>query len=486
MAKPRGLSDEEVKALEAPVKGMTDEEVEAQSVDNNTGVPGSPLEKALKAQTGDVVTVETPTGPAKFTRSGARFYDGEDAQQMFDAGGARLKERALETGLSLLSGGGPLLDEGAGYMAGVDRDDPSGLKAYQRSRDSARRDVARATRHASPAVEMFGQKVPVLPLIGAAIPSLMAPNPAGVMGRIAATGAVGAEQAAGESEADLTKGEVTPFLRDTGAGLGTGLVAGGVSEAVTAPMRLITRGAASRIGDAAAGQAARDVAQVEREVGHLQGVARAETQKGSRYTENVLRKANGLQVDPSTVTDPTQRRAISMLDEQAFKDLADSVANNTMDDVPRQVSRIADAKRAASSAAATAAQDASDRTRDYFRQSTWGTQIQPRLTTLAENAALGGVAGGVTGGASGLFRGGLDQFADGVISGIGGSALSGGSGLKTLAKNAMQSPLVQTSALQKLIQASQLAQKATQKGARSATAVGESEENAIQAFLQSP
>lgn len=480
------MSDWKSRATKAPKASNGDWKTRAQPVDNNTGLPGSPLELALREQPGDVVTVETPTGPAKFTRSGARLFTPEESQQMFDANEARFKERALEGALSFLSGGGPLLDEIAGFTAGMDRDDASGFNAYRRARDSARRDVARATRNASPTVEMFGAKVPVLPLAGAALPSLLAPNPAGVLGRIAATGAVGAGQAAGESEADLTRGDVAGFLRDTGEGAGTGLVAGGAAEVLTAPMRMITKGAASRIGDAAAGQVEKDAARVAEEVESLKAKARAETQKGSRYRENVLREANGLRVDPSTVTDPVQQRAIAMLDEQAFKELGDSVATNTMDDVPRQVGRIAEAKETARAAVANQAKDASDRTRDYFKQSVWGTQLKPRLTILEENALLGAAAGAATGGASGLFRGGLDQLADGVIAGIGGSALSGGSGLKTLAKNAMQSPLVQTSALQKLIQASQIAQKGTQKGLRSATAVSEEEENAIQAFLESP
>lgn len=463
----------------------------AQPVDNGTGVPGSPLQKALAEQSGDVVTVQTPTGPAKFTRGGDRFYDSADVDLAMDAAGAQLKERALEAGLSTLSGGGPLMDEMAGMLAGVDRDDPSGLNAYRRGRDSTRRDVSDATRRASPHIEVAGSKLQVLPALGAAIPSLLAPIPVGWLARIAGAGAQSGVQATGESTSDLTDGNLAGFLRDVGSGAGVGALAGGVAEGVTAPMSLIAKGAASRIGDAVAGQAARDVAQVEKEVAHLAGVARAETQKGSRYTENVLRRANGLQVDPSTVTDPVQQRAIAMLDEQAFKDLTNEVAENTMSEVPRQLPRIRAAKEAAASAAASAAQDASDRTRDYFAQSTFGTQIQPRLTTLAENTALGGAAGAVTGGASGIFRGGLDQLADGVISGIGGSALSGGSGLKTLAKNALASPLVQTSALGGLIQATQGAQSAYRGGARLMSPVTqaarkdplEKERDAINAFL---
>ncbi|HAM55951.1 MAG TPA: hypothetical protein DCQ64_11285, partial [Candidatus Rokubacteria bacterium] len=51
-----------------------------------TGVPGSPLEKVLAEQKGDVVTVQTPTGPTQFTRDGSPFYSPDEAAQMGQAG----------------------------------------------------------------------------------------------------------------------------------------------------------------------------------------------------------------------------------------------------------------------------------------------------------------------------------------------------------------------------------------------------------------
>lgn len=424
--------------------------------------------------------VETPTGLAHLTAEGAPFLPPDESQQMADANAAKFKQRVLEGGLSTLSGGGKLMDEmsGAAKVPGAidqyvsdtafGRPTTSPLDVYRKERNSVRRDVDSATRNASPSFELGGQQVPVLPLIGSAIPSMLAPLPVGAGARILGGGVTSALDALGGSEADVTRGDVGGLARDVGTAGALGLGVSGAAEGLAIPARAIARGAAARIGDVVSGQAGRDVARVADEVAHLGGVARAETQKGSRLTENVLRRANGLQVDPATVSDPVQRRAIAMLDEQAFKDLANSVATNSMDDVAGQTARIAAAKAAAKSAAASAAQDASDRTRDYFAQSTWGTQIQPRLVTLSENAALGGMAGGATGGAAGLVRGGLGDLFEGAISGLGGSALSGGSGFKTLAKNAMASPLVQTSALSGL----NTAARATSSGFGAAARTG--------------
>lgn len=229
--------------------------------------PGSPLEGALAEQKGDIVVVDTPTGPAKFTRSGERFYDGEEAQQMFDAGGARLKERALEGGLSFLSGGGPLMDEMAGAGAALKSlgtDEKLG-DAYRRGRDQTRRDVGSATVNASPEVEIAGTKMPVLPMLGSAAPSMLAPIPGGPLARIASAGWQGLTSAGANSTADLTRGEVGDFAKDTAIGGGAGLASGAVAEGIAAPFRALAGRATQKAAEAdaaalAALQAARDKA----------------------------------------------------------------------------------------------------------------------------------------------------------------------------------------------------------------------------------
>lgn len=217
---------------------------------------GSPLDQALATQQGDVVTVQTPTGEARFDRQGRPVRTAEEQAAQMDSGGARLKERLLEGGLSTLSGGGPFLDELAGATKafslpelarkalGAYRGESVELPmdTYRRTRDSARRDVASATRNASPTVSVFGAKIPVLPAIGAAVPSMLAPLPAGVMGRILSSGAQGAEAAAGDSTADLTQGEGDQFARDVGQGAKWGLAGGAGAEGLSAPLRGFARG----------------------------------------------------------------------------------------------------------------------------------------------------------------------------------------------------------------------------------------------------
>lgn len=214
--------------------------------------PGTPFELALAEQSGDIVTVETPTGPAKFTRSGVPFYGAAEAGQMQATGAARLKERALEGGLSFFSGGGPFADElmGAGAALNPKLRGSEILPAYRRGRDSARQDIAGATRNASPTVNVGDVSVPVLPALGAAVPSLMAPLPLGWLGRIASAGFQGAEAGAGGSTADLTQGGGDAFLRDVGTSTGIGFLAGGVAEGLAAPMRALGRVTSQEAGAA--------------------------------------------------------------------------------------------------------------------------------------------------------------------------------------------------------------------------------------------
>ena len=224
----------------------------------DTGSPGSPLERALAHQPGDVVTVETPTGPAKFTRDGSPFYDAGESEQMGKAGGARLRERALEGGLSFLSGSG-LVDELAGAKDALA---PGVLGSqiadtYRKGRDAARADIARATRNASPMVDVMGMKMAVLPMLGAVLPSLLSPVPGSGWARMASAGIQGSGAAAANSEADLTRGQAAEFAQEVVTGGGTSLAAGALAEGLSAPLRWLAGKATSEASAAkAAGVAA--------------------------------------------------------------------------------------------------------------------------------------------------------------------------------------------------------------------------------------
>jgi len=274
MSEPRPPPGFEIDEETPPPPGFT---LDADSDEQPIADLGSPLDKALFAQKGDVVDVETPTGPARFDRQGRRVMNADESRQMMDAGGARLKERALEGALSTLSGGGPLVDEMAGaakalsplelarkalgYAVGGYNQSP--LSTYRSARDSVRRDVGRSTRNASPNVDVFGTKVPILPAIGAAIPSMLAPLPAGFIGRVLSSSAQGAESAAGTSSADLTDGQGAQFIDDVGSGAAWGTAGGMGAEALGAPFRLIGRGAGREAG--LASQAVSDATQAAKD-----------------------------------------------------------------------------------------------------------------------------------------------------------------------------------------------------------------------------
>ena len=463
-----------------------------------SGVPGSPLEKALASQTGDVVTVETPTGPAKFTRGGARFYDDAEAGQQMDEGGARMKERGLEGALSFLSGGGPMVDEMAGVKGAVTGRLPL-FDGYRAARDTARNDVSRSTRNASPMIPVGSYRIPALPLAGAVLPSLMAPNPSSVLARIGASGAQGAESALGNSEADLTMGEFGRSARDVGAGTGTGLLAGGVAEGIAVPMRAIARGAASRIGDSVATQTAKDAADVAGEVSTIRGQLGGESQKASRMFENTQRAASGgiAPAGASSINPALQGRALLSLSDPATVRLQEKVLERSLGEIPGQTAKVTALEQQLATKTAGAAQEASQRTSDYFSKPAFETEIAPRLGRLAYNSATGALTGGAAGAAMGmgsLLTGVGDPLtaagvglATGITQGLGKSAI-------TMSRNAMAQPRLQVGALQSLIGAAQAGQRALRSGARATASVAptagstisKDEEESIQAFLGSP
>lgn len=483
------MSDFDPDAYLAKKPGQTDFDPDAYLANSPTGVPGSPLEKALAEQKGDVVTVETPTGPTQFTRQGAPFLGVGEAQQMGAAGGARFKERALEGGLSFLSGGGPLLDEMAGAKGAVfDRRPSEGLlDAYRRVRNSARRDVASATRNASPTVSVADMSIPVLPLAGAVAPSLLAPNPATWLGRMGLSGAVGAEQAVGESRSDLTRGDVGGFLKDTGRGAGTGLAAAGVVEGLGVPIRAIARGAASRIGDVAATQAAKDAAAVADDVASLKSEFGRASTAVNRAGENTRGIIGGVPSPGASAIDPAlQSRALLQLSDPNFVSAQQHTLENVLDDFPATVARRDAAETAYRAAVANQGADAAKRTADFFAKPTITTDVLPRVGRQLQNAATGTAASipaAIAGGLGYGKMGALAMLASGASMGLSKGALSAA---RTTAAN----PRLQAGALEALIQSAQAGQRGLQAGAKATAAtspkLSEDDEASIQAFLSSP
>jgi len=411
---------------------------------------GSPLDRALAEQTGDIVTVETPTGPAQFNRSGQRILSSEEARQGMDAAAQGGKIRALEGALSFASGGGPLLDEMRGLgealdpsrlgetarraLAGEQVEGP--IDTYRRVRDSTRNEVNRATRNASPVVNVAGVSIPVLPALGAAAPSLLAPNPAGVLGRIASAGVQGAESALGTSTADLTRGEGGQLAKDVALGGGIGLASGGVAEAMGAPLRALSRATgaeASAAKDAvtAATQAAKDKAAASA----LGGVGRITATQGNSM-ETVMEVLR----NPQWFSDDVVQEAYAIAQSPEGKLMLSRAASNNLSKLRQSFAAETPAREALATAQAAAAPQA---VASEVAQKTALPAIAEDvggkfMRSVGQRAALG-AAGSALGAGTAWLTGGDPRTG----AGIGATAGFMPQGVLQFARNQAKSPAVQ-------------------------------------------
>lgn len=450
MAKPIGLTDEEVAAQEAPVKGMTDEEVEAQ-VDDRATTPAM--------TTGDDEALKN----------------------------AQTKESVLENFLTFFGNGGPTAALAGASAIGDPRKFRKGESAgdtYRRVRDETKRTMGQADRH-GPQAEAFGVKFNPVALAGAMAPSLVAPNPTTMLGRLALAPAIGAEQAAFQSDADLTRGDVGGFSEDVGRGAGTGLLAGGVAEGLGVPIRAIARGAASRIGDAVATRAAKDVADVAGDVSKLEGQLGGESQKLSRFFENTQRAAGGgvAPAGQSPISPAVQQKAMLALTDPTAAAAQEKIIERSAAGIGTQTPKVSRLEAELAQAHAGADGEAASRTSNFFAKPTITTDVLPRVGRQLQNAAVGTVAS--IPGALGL---GSEFGGKGVAAALISGASAGlAKGALSSARTTLENPRLQVGALESLIQASQAGRKALSGGARSAAAAGpelaDEERRSVQAFL---
>lgn len=412
---------------------------------------------------------------------------------------AYTKEAALENALTFFGNGGPTaIMKGAQsamqwpHPASGAREGEGPLDLFRRRRDETRRAMSLAERH-GPHAEVGGVKFNPVALAGAAAPSLAAPNPVSWLGRLALGGVLGGEQAAIQSDADLTKGEVLPFLKDTGRGALYGAGGAGVAEGIAAPMRLIGKGAASRIGGVVNEQAGKDAAAVADEVAKLRGAAGRTSTALNRAGENTRGIIGGSPTPGSTAIDPAlHQRALLQLSDPDFVAAQSRTLENTLDDFSANVARDQAANAAYKSALSTQGADAAKRTADFFSKPTLGTDVMPRVGRQLQNgavgflssvpsAALAAVGGHSMGGAAGGALGAGAFLLQGLNKGLNKGALSA-------ARTTLANPRLQVGALEGMIQASQAGQKALQAGARSGAAAApeameQEKEDAVQAFL---
>lgn len=404
------------------------------------------------------------------------------------------KEKALETALTFFGNGGPT----AALRGAIHATAPQGppgvptnarpgeglLEHYRRVRDETKRSLDLAERR-GPQADAFGVKFNPVALAGAAAPSLIAPNPTTLLGRLALGGFLGGTQSAIQSDADLTKGEVTPFLKDTGKGALYGLGASGVAEGLTAPMRMISKGAASRIGDTVATKAAQDVADVGEEISSLKGQLGGESQKMSRLFENTQRAAGGgvAPAGQTAINPALQNKALLALSDPSTARLQEKVIERGLGEMPGQAATVSRLEQELAQRSAGQGTEAAKRTSDFFAKPTIKTDVLPRIGRQLQNAAVGTAAAlpaAVGFGATGGKAGAIGALLAGAGTGLAKGALNS-------ARTTMANPRLQVGALEGLIRSSQSGQKALQTAARTAAAtepkLEQEQEDAVQAFL---
>ncbi len=206
-----------------------------------------------------------------------------------------------------------------------------------------------------------------------------------------------------------------------------------------------------------ADRAAKDAAEVQKEVGAAWKKVGGETQKGSRMGENILRELSAGQLDPSTL-----RHAGEVSTSPEGLALREQVLANNMGDYRDQLSSIQHAQADAMVRQANASSEAARRTAEYFAPNTLTKDVAPRVSRYA-GRALGGAIGSALG-----YEGGKEAghpFLGAELGGIAGIAMGKpGTALGNLVRN----PRFQVQTAEKLAPAFSQAQRAAQGAGRAA------------------
>lgn len=396
---------------------------DAPPADDNLGVPDSPLRKALASQPGDVVSVDTPTGPVKMTRGGDRVLSSGESANQVNAGSARFKEDALKYGLAALSSGAQgaipalsgaltatsppsLIAAGATALGGRD---PRQViaDAYRRARDSAAHTTEDAEQSGGLSAALLGQ-----------VPSV-ALGPASAAGRVGVNALVGLANGGFRSKGDITKGDVGGVTKDAliAAGVSGGLSFGGeglgnLTGAIGGKMGRIADSAEQATVDA-------ERAALEKAANSARGALGGETSSGAR----TLEQAQAAIADPS-VDPAVKAKAAAWLATPEAQALRNSVLDNSIDRGAGQTGRIADARQAFTDASANipgrAAQQAADKLDPSAVLSNLGGRANRSIIQPALAAAGGASLGAAVGSAADFALG--DEHHQGGLLGAGAGA----------------------------------------------------------------
>jgi hypothetical protein len=212
----------------------------------DTGAPGSPLDSALKSQTGDVVSVDTPGGAAQFTRDGRRVLSPDEQKTALDAGDARAKTAMGTRALSMINSAGMNIAPYAAGAVGAAKSigtRESLVDAFRRNKDSAQSTVDAADKESGLGWQIAGK-----------VPSMLVGGPATAVGRVALGAGLAGTEAFTRSRGTLGTPEGrAQVAEDTAKGAGIGALASGVGEVLSKPFAA----AANRLGASSAANASR-------------------------------------------------------------------------------------------------------------------------------------------------------------------------------------------------------------------------------------
>lgn len=376
----------------------------------------------------------------------------EDVKAKLDHSEATGLEKVLTT---VNSGAQGLVPQVAGLKAALEVDDPEGAKErYRLARDRAKQATDAASEKAG-----LGYQVAGAVLSG----GLAAPE--SIAGRVALAGGLGALNAATSSGGDVTRldegDNAAQLLKETAMGAGTGLLAGGVGEAVGAGLNKATGFLRNSASEAIASQAAKDVGAVEKEIASLKGKLGSETQQGSRMLENLQRGISGTPPiyggGAGAVGPEMQAKAIVALESAEGRKLAEKVLERNLEALPGKTASIQALEAELAAKTAGAAKEVEARTRAYFAAPIFQSEVLPRLKQMAPRFGLAAV---------GAATGSAYDFVTGDTHGSGGftGAVLGAPGMLMMLKNVAKSPRVRTTIAAKMAPLIQAASSALGAG----------------------
>ncbi len=264
---------------------------------------------------------------------------------------------------------------------------PALVARYREGRDGERRDFARAS-------EAQGDVYGAGKLGGGAVSSIAAPGArgAGLVGRLAGGTTLGGFLGLGNSEADLTKGDVEGAASDTLHGAATGLATQGAMEVAAAPFSM----AATGFGNLKAKGAAADLANKAKAAAKDFASERGRLGGLSVGTLGDLERAEAVAASP-LATPAQQAQASAFLNSPDGLALRRRANDNLLERLPSRMGELSES-RAAMEAARDSAEPAAVQaaSQAHLNTSMFKSEILPRADRLAGRLLPGmSLSGGI-------------------------------------------------------------------------------------------